>query len=592
MGAPYSMMPVRDRSSLSTVLPPRISEAAFLALCPIVAFWAMRFTPIAQAGFLDPYIYTGYINNFDDLFQRFGTTYYGVRFGLIGPAQLLTALFGPVTGFFALRYALVLLAGIPFYIVVKQRFGVALAVAMLCVLFTSPYLARAVLWDHPDAAGVPFSFAAICLFLIEHRQRWVLDLLAGACAGMAIHSNVFVAAPLTIFVAAYATLWVFWHRRISTMLQRLLVLLAGFALVTAVASAYYWWRVELTDIFSVTFAVSRGLINGGMAAWRTPGVRWMAGQWAVLTPVFLLISGLLVWLRRSPTFNDAVIVISGAGVTAFFYVVQFLMNGNSLELFYYFSYLLPFVFLMTALILGTLWTDATPQTRATAVTLFVSTAIGAWALRTVGARLGFPVSLSFRQHLFILGTSLVVVLLWRCVPRYRQLTMLGATATLGLALFSSFATPMYVSMINSPPHRVRETDVYRVAIQLIASAPRASQNPGSMKFWYSNRPLGNAMQSIQSTYLWGYSKIQGQGLGMPYLEGREGDSLRDAGLKWLVLLAEKNDDLASGLAAVRQTGITHKVVERRVFNTDTYTLHFELLELSHDQTGQPAPASP
>ena len=101
-----------------------------LLAAPVIAFWLMHFSPINQHGSIDAYFYTGYIHNFVDLFDRYGTTYYVVRFGMIMPAQIATALFGPIGGFFALRYVLVLIAGIPFYALVKQRYGLAVAVSL------------------------------------------------------------------------------------------------------------------------------------------------------------------------------------------------------------------------------------------------------------------------------------------------------------------------------------------------------------------------------------------------------------------------------------------------------------------------------
>jgi hypothetical protein len=77
-----------------------------LSLLPLLVFWTMRFVPINQNNYLDPYVYTGYIHNFQDLMARYGVTYYGVRFGLIVPAQWFAQLFGPEGGYFALRYAL------------------------------------------------------------------------------------------------------------------------------------------------------------------------------------------------------------------------------------------------------------------------------------------------------------------------------------------------------------------------------------------------------------------------------------------------------------------------------------------------------
>ena len=180
------------------------AETLGLLAAPAVAFWLIHFVPIAQNSSIDPYIYTGYIHNFVDLFDRYGTKYYGVRFGLILPAQLTATLFGPIAGYFVLRYLLVLIAGVPFYLLVKQRYGLLVAWTTFFLWLTSPFLARTVLWDHPDASGVMFLFAAICLFSIEHqRRRHLLDAGAGICAGMAIHSNIFALAPLSIYVASY-----------------------------------------------------------------------------------------------------------------------------------------------------------------------------------------------------------------------------------------------------------------------------------------------------------------------------------------------------------------------------------------------------
>src|SRR5262245_10203975 len=175
----------------------------------------MHFKPIAQSGQLDPYVYTGYIHNFADLFDRYGTTYYGVRFGMILPAQLTVALFGPIAGYFVFRYVLVLLAGVPFYVLLKQRYGLLPAATMYVLWLTSPVVARAVLWDYTDASGVMYLFAAICLFSIEHPKRRLLDTGAGISAAMAIHSNVFAIALLSIFFVTYAALWVWWERGLA-----------------------------------------------------------------------------------------------------------------------------------------------------------------------------------------------------------------------------------------------------------------------------------------------------------------------------------------------------------------------------------------
>ena len=553
-------------------------EAAFIALCPALAFWVMHFSPIAQKEFIDPYIYTGYINNFEDLFQRYGVTYYGVRFGLIAPAELAAAALGPVGGYFVLRYALCLIAGLPFYVLVRQRFGRPAAVTSLSLLLTSPYFARAVLWDHPDASGVPFLFAAISLLLIDGRRRWMRDSGAALCAGLAIHSNIFVVAPLAVFVITWTLLSLVWERDIRAIVTRLSILLAGIGVVTAAASAYYRWRVDVTDMFSVTINKSLELAGGGMVEWRTAGVEWVGREWHVLTPVVLCLLALVAWSKRRNTFQEAVMWASAAATTGFFYIVQFALNGNSLELFYYFSYLLPFVFLLVALIVGALLNAADARGRWIAAALLVSAAIGPWILYSFGRGIIYPTRLG--HHLTAIGGVAAALTLWRWVPRFRPVTLACAAAALGFILFSSFSTPVYARMINSRVHAVRsDVDVYRVALQLIDSVPQLSRTPGAVGFWYSNEPAHSPIRAIQSTYLYGYSRVQRDGRGLPHLETADLERLGRMHLKWLVLLAETPGEMAGARETLRQIDIAHKRVDSRLLGSGNYAVRFELLEL-------------
>ena len=557
----------------------RVRELALLALCPPVAFWLLHFAPIAQNGFLDPFIYTGYINNFEDLFQRYGVTYYGVRFGLVAPAELASAVFGPVAGYGALRYAFALLASVPFYVLVRQRFARPTALASVFLLLTSPYLARTILWDHPDASGVPFLFAAICLILIEHPRRWILDAVAGICAGLAIQSNIFAAAPFGVVLVVWSMLWLFWRRGIGALFSRLLILAICVGIVAAVASWYYQWRVNVDDIFSVTINKSVELINGGMVQWRTPGIAWVASQWHVLTPVVLAVAALIAGGRRPLAFQDAVMWATATAVTVFFYVVQFAANGNSLELFYYFSYLLPFVFLLLALIVGHVFSDAQPGTNRRGFLLLVVTAIGPWIAHALGSPVAVPARVT--TYLIVVTACAGTLVLWRSVPRARSSTTPAVAAALGLTLFSSFSTPVYARMIEVRERSgAREIDVYRVATQLIQHVPRWSEQPGAVGFWYSNDPARYAVGSVQSTYLWSYSRLQvDDGPGMPSLTAADLKRLQRFEMKRLILLAETPGDIAAGREALTKSDIRHALIARRVLTSKTFTLYFELVEL-------------
>lgn len=549
-----------------------------LLAAPPLAFWLMRFKPIGQNNSLDPYFYTGYIHNFVDLIERYGVTYHSVRFGMILPAQLSTSLFGPIAGYFVLRYLLVLLAGVLFYVLLRQRYGRPGAWTTLVLLLTSPFLARTVLWDYTDASGVMFLFAAMCLFSIEHARRRLLDAGAGVCAALSIHSNVFAVAPLSIYFAAYTAVWLWHGRGISSIVRRLLIIVAGVGVVSALGAACYWIRVGHADIFSITMRTASAVAGGGMETWRTPGVEWITRQWWVLTPPVLVMLTTIVVLRRREDFHEAVVWVTLAGTTAFFAVSQFLLRANLLQLFYYFSYTLPIVFLSAASIVACLLRGSDRRTRTVSAVLLLIAALGPWLLRSFDIRLLVHNVFAVHVATVALGSILVASAL-----RFRRpLLSVVACAAIGVMFYSSFARGTHAAMVVGRVRNERaELDVYRVALQFIRDIPPLSQRGGAIKFWYHNRPTGS-LQSIQSTHLGAASKVQGDNpdRGLPHLGAPELARVLEPGVKWLGILAEQEADLMTGRAALFEHGIDARPISRRVLTSGSYTVHLELLEVS------------
>ena len=130
------------RASVSGTL----AEAAYVALLPVALFLAYEVSPINQAGFLDPWLYTGFINNFEDLVARYGLTYYSVRFGLIFPHYILAQVFGPVAGYLTFCYLMYLLAGVPLYLLFRKSYSLEAATFAYALLVSSAWFARTVLW--------------------------------------------------------------------------------------------------------------------------------------------------------------------------------------------------------------------------------------------------------------------------------------------------------------------------------------------------------------------------------------------------------------------------------------------------------------
>jgi hypothetical protein len=394
---------------------------------------------------------------------------------------------------------------------------------------------------------------------------------------MAIHSNVFAVAPLGIYVGVYSAVWVGFGRGPSAIVRRVLVSAAAVGVVTATGVLYYWWRVGQPNIFAITFQTSSELLGGELANWRTPGSGWIAERWWALTPPVLVGLATVTWPRAAGSdFRRWVVWASAVVTTAFYYAYQFLLNGTFLQLSYYFSYALPVMFLLLASALAALWEHKSDRVQWASVLAVVAAAAGPWVLWSFDLTFVRPATLT--QHMVVVAAAFAAVGLARWLRRADA--TIGASAVVGLALFSCFAAEPYVSTIDSrrrPDHL--EMDVYRTALQFMDVVPRLAERPGGIRFWYKYDGTSTSLDSIQSTYLWGYSRLRDGNMGMPYLGQAEIEMIRSRGVHRLALLATNNEQLASGRAALVEHGVQHEIVDRQVLTNGHFSLYFELLDL-------------
>jgi len=560
------------------------AEGTGLLLLPLLAFWVMRFIPINQNHFLDPYLYTGYIHNFQDLMTRYGLTYYSVRFGLIVPAQWFARLFGPEGGYFTFRYVLVLLAAGSLYYAVKRQFSQPVAILTVVGMVTSPYFARAVLWDHPDASGVPFLTAAVCLVLVDQRPSWWRDALAGACAAMAVNSNFFEVSLVAIFGVAWLLFSLAFRQPLKEVLKRIAGMAAGGCLVSALGCLYYWHALGgITNIFAITIRMASSLARGGTKQWRTPGAGWIAAQLQVLIPVLLTVCCVLVARWRRMSFASSVVVAFGLFVTTFYYVEQFLLDSDVLQLFYYFSYFMPAVFLMLAFLWQNLW-ERTERGAVVFIGVGLAALLAPWML-VIWSRRALP-NPAVSHWLVLAGAAAVAVHFatresrWPVVQRtlpWIALVLLTGSVTAGL---SGYGTMLRTGTTSNNA----EMDVYRVALQFVRTVPKVADHSGAILFWYKNRN-GSSINSVQSTYLWGYSKLNRNppaDPGLPYLDESQLQTLRLPQLQYLSLLCESEEELSQGLAALARKSVAFRTADSRVLSSGGYRIYYELIELIHD----------
>jgi hypothetical protein len=194
-------------------------------------------------------------------------------------------------------------------------------------------------------------------------------------------------------------------------------------------------------------------------------------------------------------------------------------------------------------------------------------------------------NLAVAHWLVLGGVTAVMVFLatreWRwsaiqgTLPRL-ALVLLGVCFTAGLANYS-------VLMCSGPAGKNVEMDVYRVALQFMHTVPKLADHPGAIRFWYNNRS-GNSINSIQSTYLWGYSKINANPAddpGLPHLGEFQLQLLRDPQTRYLGLLCGSKEELSQGLAALTREAVEFKTADYRVLTSGDYKMYYQLVELGH-----------
>ncbi|MFM9881762.1 MAG: hypothetical protein ACKVQT_01950, partial [Burkholderiales bacterium] len=568
----------------------RFVEWGFVLALPPVLFILYRAVPIIQNGQIDAYVYTGYLNNFEDLFARFGLTYYSVRFGFILPGMALSKVLGPVAGYFAFVYLLYLIAGVPLYCAFRKHFSTDRAAIALSVFVSSVWLARAQLWQYVDGATVSYVVAALSLILLDpQRKRFLAYILVGVLFSLAVNANFFAGALVALAVLPY--LVVNFGRLRDTVSRDLIASSTGFLGVFAAGTLFYWTTIGEWNLLGPTIQMVTWGMRGGGNAYRATSWEWILGAPWVFVPVFVLL-GFLATFRpklirnRLPTALLAYLL----GSLAFFAWWQTV--GVVLELFFYFSMLIPAVLLA-----------------ATAVPVMASTIArlpwaSNWAI--VGIVNATPVVWQFAQGaaghaaltpvLILAGLALVAVFISTRIVR-------GAVAA--CALFALASHLLFVVVPNG--RRTLETgpffdlvyggstrnelDVYRIAIKLIAALPKSRDDDRKLWFWYGsesemrswflrrNEPV---LDSLHSTYLWAYSRLHEfeTGRSMPNLSSQEVGRLSGGEQSNLVLLGVKTEDLDLGTAALIREGITFRRRPDQELCSGNHCVIMRLLEIA------------
>lgn len=300
---------------------------------------------------LDPFFYTGYVQNFQNLFHAVGDRHYFIsRWTIYLPQRLLLMLVDdPKLAFLLFRW---IGAGVVAGAVLRlgrDRWRRADSIAMAAIVLMMPISIRALLTDYSDAVMFPLG-AALLALLALHPDRLRSAAVAGALGAAIVVANPFGA---TVAIAAAP----FWLRRVPR--RRWLVLLgaaAGGAVVVVIGGLLFFrWRYGVPNVYAPTIDFVRTR-RAEQDPLKSPRLWWLGYRLWIYLPALLI--AVYHAMRRWCHFEfDAVeraVVSTCALQYAIQIWVQFARHGDTLEISYYWSYIVPSFALTFCVVAGAL----------------------------------------------------------------------------------------------------------------------------------------------------------------------------------------------------------------------------------------------
>jgi hypothetical protein len=552
---------------------------------------------LMQAGSIDAFVYDGYALNYADTLTRYGPTYYSSRVAFIFLERLFGYLFGLEPGYFALRYVALAAAAGSAYAIATRYFSVTVGLLTCAWLCLVPWLARSVLTTYVDGVACVYLLAGIAFVLAPKQLRTAGHFAAGATFALAVNCNLVIVAVIAVFMPAWAYLQ--QTQGFARIARDALVIAGGFVfaylcLTIAMRIAYpqFGWFFESTTV-KFAFAMA-----GGVAAnWfvpldqiiKNPAHSYLlmpagfAAVVAILSSRILLTHAekkILAREQRNFVVASAIFLL---GVITLALGLHLFLKVAWLSLHYYCIYFLP------ACILALISVAGVAEARLGAEK-FRILAIGNITLIAV-IWLAEPRVPAIWTHLdlgnvgvfFCVAAILVTSISWTRSPAA------SACVTTGLVII---ALSTYLSqrahdgaklqnLAVEPSERSRlEWDVYEGAVFLekfVSAHLRPDQVVG---FWYSNEKRHVEINSVQSVFLWGYSRLGSvtrSDPGMPLVNQAFTASV--SGTPYVVLLGLTRDEVEGGLEALRQAGFAYKELERQRFEGRVWGYTADLISL-------------
>ena len=328
-----------ERAGPTGRFPTILVDGALVALIVGTGFALFQPDWFDNQNGLDPFFYTGLSLNISDAIDYGAQAHYFLsRWTLYIPELLVQRVLGPSTGFVATRLVLLVVGGLGLALLRPASSRRLDLVPVAVVALFSPLVGRSVFVDYSDAVVVPLGLVMVAL-AAKGRIGIRTSAAIGALGACVVVANAFAIVMVAVIVAGYLARAVFQSPRF---LLQLAVVAAAAAGVILAGLVFFRWRYDIANVYGPTIEFVRSNVSRRDPL-KSPRLLWLQYRlWIYLPPIVLLAAAALRAARLIRLGSGELVVLGiCAAQYAFHVAYQFVYDGLTLEVGYYFSYVVP-----------------------------------------------------------------------------------------------------------------------------------------------------------------------------------------------------------------------------------------------------------
>ena len=329
-------------------------ELAIVIVTSVAALAVLRLVDtqiFPEPWTIDPWLYTALMTNFDSIYGWFNGTYYASRLPMIVPGVFLNSFLSPVNAYVVLHLGMFLSGGGFLYLLVRELFGVRIALFVYPAFLVNAAYVDAHTWDYFDGFVITYLAGGLYFLVstIGTSSRLRLT-LAGFFFAAAVATNLFATLLVIGSVVAYFIGRLLVERRFD--LRRLAHDAAWFVIGSGVllgACALFARQHGGRLLFFMPSIDAARRIN--LENWKLPTYDWLWAEPRLVILPIAAATAALAWPSRRRSLRDPVglaLTLTGLGIFALLVYWEFARSGTFLQLSFYFDTLYPFMFVALA----------------------------------------------------------------------------------------------------------------------------------------------------------------------------------------------------------------------------------------------------